>query len=95
MRLFTGKRIRNDKENLKEGVNMKATQCDRVLQYMIHFGSITQLDALSDLGCMRLAARISDLRRRGFAIGRRMKTRKNRYGESVSFAEYYLEEDQL
>jgi hypothetical protein len=54
------------------------------------FGSITQIQALFDLGCMRLASRISDLRQQGYTIGRRMKTGKNRYGESVSFAEYYL-----
>ena len=72
---------------------MKATQCDKVLQYMRQFGSITQLEALSDIGCMRLASRISDLRQQGYAVGRRMKTGKNRYGESVSFAEYYLIEE--
>ena len=72
---------------------MKATQCDKVLQYMRDFGSITQLQALQDIGCMRLASRISDLRGQGYAIGRRIKTSKNRYGDSVSFAEYYLEED--
>lgn len=72
---------------------MKSTQCDKVLAYMKQFGSITQLEALSDIGCMRLASRISDLRRQGYAIGRRIKTGKNRYGESVSFAEYYLLED--
>lgn len=72
---------------------MKSTQCDKVLQYMRQFGSITQLEALSDIGCMRLASRISDLRQQGYAIGRRMKTGKNRYGDSVSFAEYYLEEE--
>jgi hypothetical protein len=72
---------------------MKDTQCDKVLQYMVHFGSITQLEALADIGCMRLASRISDLRNRGYAIGRRMKTGKNRYGDSVSFAEYYLIEE--
>ena len=72
---------------------MKATQCDKVLHYMRQFGSITQLEALN-IGCMRLASRISDLRTQGYAIGRRMKTGKNRYGESVSFAEYYfIEED--
>ena len=72
---------------------MKATQCDKVLAYMKQFGSITQLEALSDLGCMRLASRISDLRQQGYPIGRRMKTSKNRYGEEVHFAEYYLKED--
>ena len=72
---------------------MKSTQCDKVLEYMKTFGSITQLEALADIGCMRLASRISDLRQQGIAIGRRMKTSKNRYGEDVHFAEYYLEED--
>lgn len=69
---------------------MKSTQCQKVLDYMEQFGSITQLDALRDIGCMRLASRISDLREQGYPIGRRMKTGKNRYGDSVSFAEYYL-----
>ena len=72
---------------------MKSTQCDKVLEYMREFGSITQLQALQDIGCMRLASRISDLRYQGYAIGRRMKTSKNRYGKDVSFAEYYLIEE--
>lgn len=73
---------------------MKSTQCDKVLWYMIRFGSITQLEALADLGCMRLASRISDLRKKGYPIGRRMKTSKNRYGDDVHFAEYFfIEED--
>ena len=72
---------------------MKTTQCEKVLEYMRRYGSITQLEALRDIGCMRLASRISDLRYQGYAIGRRMKTSKNRNGEDVYFAEYYLEED--
>lgn len=48
---------------------MKSTQCDKVLEYMKTFGSITQLQALSDIGCMRLASRISDLRYQGHSIG--------------------------
>ena len=72
---------------------MKYTQCHQILDYIRKYGSITQLEAIRDLGCMRLAARISDLRRQGYPIGRRMKTCKNRDGRDVSFAEYYLEED--
>ena len=68
------------------------TQCDRILQYMHDFGSINPVQAMSDLGVMRLAARISDLKDEGHAITRKMVTKKNRYGESVSFAEYRLEE---
>lgn len=69
------------------------TQCDLVLEYMRQFGSINPLEAIRDIGCMRLASRISDLREQGYAIGRRMKTSKNRYGKDVSFAEYYLIEE--
>ena len=66
------------------------TQCEKVLEYMKGFGSITPLEAMQDIGCMRLAARIADLREQGHPIGRRMKTSKNRYGRDVTFAEYYL-----
>ena len=72
---------------------MNPTQCNMVLDYMRQFGSITQLEAIRDIGCMRLASRISDLKDQGYAIGRRMKTSKNRYGKDVSFAEYYLIEE--
>lgn len=69
------------------------TQCERVLQYMKDFGTITPLQALGDLGVMRLGARIWDLRHDGHRITRRMVSERNRYGEIVSFAEYKLEED--
>lgn len=65
-------------------------QCRRVYDYMNEHGSITQLDALRDLGVMRLASRISDLKREGVAITKTMKSAKNRYGETVSFAEYRI-----
>lgn len=69
------------------------TQCERVLQYMRDFGSINPLQALGDLGVMRLGARVYDLKRDGHNISRRMVTAKNRYGEAVSFAEYRLEDN--
>lgn len=68
-------------------------QEERILKYMQDFGSITPLQALDDLGVMRLGARIYDLRRAGHTISRRMVTKKNRYGEAVSFAEYRLENE--
>lgn len=40
-------------------------QAERVLKYMRDFGSITQLEAMQDLGCMRLGARVYDLKREG------------------------------
>ena len=68
-------------------------QTERILQYMRDFGSITQLEAMQDIGCMRLAARIADLKRDGHAIRREMETSKNRYGEETSYARYRLVED--
>ncbi len=70
--------------------NKRPTQADRIIQYMQDFGSITQMQALQDLGCLRLASRISELRKNGYAINRRMIKEKNRYGESCSVAEYSL-----
>ena len=71
---------------------MKTTQCDRILRHLREVGPITQADAYREYGCQRLAARIADLREKGYVIHKRTKTSKNRYQESVSFAEYYLEE---
>lgn len=50
----------------------KAKQTDRVLDYIREFGSITQLEALRDLGVFRLASRISDLKREGYVINSKM-----------------------
>ena len=69
---------------------MKETQCDKVLEYMRRFGSITKYEALADIGCKALASRISDLRQQGIAIGRRTRYGKDRYGNDVRYAEYYL-----
>lgn len=66
----------------------KATQAERILAYIEEFGSITQMDALRDLGCMRLASRISDLKRKGYAIESETEPVKNRYGE-VSYIKRY------
>lgn len=67
-------------------------QTERILQYMRDFGSITQLEAIRDISCMRLGARIFDLKREGYAIEKEMETSKNRYGEDTSYARYRLVE---
>ncbi|MBQ9228757.1 MAG: helix-turn-helix domain-containing protein [Eubacterium sp.] len=72
----------------------KLTQNDRVIQYMRDFGSITTREAMLDLGCMRLASRIHELRRDGFPIGDKLESAKNRYGETVSYKRYFLKEEQ-
>ena len=69
---------------------MKATQTERVLSYMEDFGSITQLQALNDLGVMRLASRISDLKKMGYPIASDVEAVKNRYGENCYIKRYSL-----
>ena len=71
----------------------KPTQAERVLDYITTFGSITQFEALRDLGCMRLASRVSDLKKQGYPIISTMETVKNRYGEKCYIKRYSIMED--
>ena len=64
------------------------TQCQRILQYMDDFGSITPIEAMKDLGVMRLAARISDIKRMGIQIDTETVSSRNRYDKPVKFARY-------
>ena len=66
------------------------TQSEMILRYMHENGSITPLDAMREFGCMRLGARIYDLKQAGTRIITESQTEKNRYGKSVTFARYRL-----
>lgn len=59
--------------------------------YLQQYGSITALDAMREFGCMRLAARILDLKKKGNRIAKTQQTTLNRYGDQVSISRYYLE----
>ena len=69
----------------------KMTQAQKVLEYIRQFGSITQLEALRDLGVMRLASRVSDLRKQGYDIVGEREAVVNRY-EEISYIKRYFEE---
>ena len=70
------------------------TQREMVFNYMKEHGSITQIDAIRDLGCTRLGARIWDLvHLDGIRIGREMVPGINRFGKLTSFARYWLVEE--
>ena len=66
------------------------TQNERILSYIEEHGSITQLEALNDLGVMRLASRISDLKRKGYNIISENVTVKNRFDEKCSIKRYSI-----
>lgn len=69
----------------------KVSQCDRILAYLDEFGSITTLEAFRDLGIARLASRIHDLKRRGYVFERDFVESTNRYGETVRYMRYSLD----
>ena len=64
----------------------------KILQWMMEKGPITPLDALSKFGCMRLAARIKDLRGKGYSIITEEQVHNKDDGTRVSYAAYRLEE---
>ncbi len=60
----------------------KKTQNEMVLEYIREVGSISQLEALQFLGVMRLASRISDLKRQGYNIISKPEAVMTRYGKT-------------
>ena len=73
--------------------NSNPIQRQRVLNYMHHYGSITQYEAIEDLGILRLASRISELKKMDYPVKSRRVTVTNRFGEKCRVAQYYLEEE--
>ena len=71
--------------------NKRPTQCERLEKYFKDFGSITQLEALADLGIFRLASRISEMKKDGFEIKDKQECVLNRYGEKCYIKRYYRE----
>lgn len=69
----------------------KMTQCDMVLRHLKDFGTITSIEAITDYGILRLASRVSDLKRRGFRIKSERGSGVNRYGETTHYSIYSLE----
>lgn len=71
-------------------VEHKPTQNQRILDYIDKFGSITQIDAIRDLGVMRLASRVSDLKSLGYPIFSTTEAVRNRFGEKCHIKRYFL-----
>lgn len=66
------------------------TQNEKVLAYMREKGGITSYGAFT-IGCLRLSARIHELRRMGHKIEAETVYGKNRDNEPVHFTRYRLE----
>ena len=71
----------------QEYFDANKTQCEMALEYVQKFDSITPLEALTAFGCLRLSARIADLRADGHNITTEIHKGKKNY------AIYRLEDD--
>ena len=71
--------------------HQRPKQTARVYAYMLQNGSITTLDAMLDLGVLRLASRISELKRAGIPIQKDWTTVKNRFGEDCKVLRYSID----
>ena len=70
------------------------TQKQMVIDYIKNFGSITPMEAFSDLGITKLATRVSELRRNGERIVKKMENGKNRFGRKIRYARYCFEQEE-
>lgn len=69
------------------------TQTTQILDHLKAHRTITPREASTLYYCMRLSARIHDLRRMGHKIRTVMIKGVNRNGEPIRYAQYTLEED--
>lgn len=61
----------------------------RVLDYMLKFGSITTKQAFDDLDCTRLSEYIRQIRQDVIVLDEWVKG-VNRFGEKTEYKKYYL-----
>lgn len=66
------------------------TQCELILNALSDGGTITNTEAVENLGIARLASRVHDLRQQGYNIGSTWETGRNRRGDSCRYRRYYL-----
>lgn len=70
---------------------MKATQCERLLQWLER-APIDPMMAWVELGIYRLSARCFDLKEQGHNVVSKTVEVTNRFGESCRVAQYSLEQ---
>lgn len=71
-------------------MNITDTQRNMICEYMLAGASITALEAQKKFGCMRLGARIFELKKI-YNISKKMISVKNRFGKKVMVASYQIE----
>lgn len=68
---------------------MKETQTKAIIRHMMTIGPITSLIAVREYGCLRLAARIDDIKKMGLIVYSRRTTSNGK-----NYSEYALVENE-
>lgn len=63
-------------------------QHERILAFLDRHGSITPMEAFTELGITKLSTRIGEMIENGISIEKQREKGKNRYGETVTFMKY-------
>lgn len=63
-------------------------QHQRIEKYLDDFGSISPMEAFTDLGITKLATRVSEMIRDGARIVKTTENGVNRYGEKIHYVRY-------
>lgn len=66
----------------------RETQCQMIKNHLDKYGHITPVEALNEYGVMRLASRMSDLKKEGYLFSSEKVKVRNRRGEMCSVCLY-------
>ncbi len=64
------------------------TQHEAILKYIDDYGSITPMQAFSDLGVTKLATRVSEMKKKGYKFETTEIETTTRYGKKVRYCKY-------
>jgi hypothetical protein len=68
------------------------TQREAIINYINDFGSITPMQAFSDLGITKLDTRVSEMKKDGIILKHEIIKGKNRYGRPMHYMKYSFQE---
>ena len=63
-------------------------QHERILRFMDEHGSITPMEAFSELGITKLSTRVGEMIASGIKIEKQREKGTNRFGEKVNYMRY-------
>jgi hypothetical protein len=80
--------------NVDMNAENSSSQCDEVLRLLKDGRSITSREMIDDYGITRLAARVHELRQKGWLIDSLPVAVMNRYGRRVRVSQYWLADNE-